>query len=101
MQIVHIREEKQDEIIKKSEMINKVCKKGYRNKLLTEEEKKENRKKSKVRSSIEHVFGFMEQSMQGLRIRSVGILRATGIIGLINITYNICRYEQIVRLAIN
>ena len=93
--------EKQDEIIKKSEMINKVCKKGYRNKPLTEEEKKENRKKSKVRSSIEHVFGFMEQSMQGLRIRSVGILRATGIIGLINITYNICRYEQIVRLAIN
>ena len=93
--------EKQDEIIKKSEMINKVCKKGYRNKPLTEEEKKENRKKSKVRSSIEHVFGFMEQSMQGLRIRSVGILRATGIIGLINITYNICRYEQIVRLSIN
>ncbi|MDI9356482.1 MAG: transposase, partial [Chitinophagaceae bacterium] len=87
----------QDEIIKKSEMIHKVCKKGYRNKPLTEEE---NRKKSKVTSGIEHVFGFMEQSMQGLRIRSVGILRATGIIGLINITYNICRYEQIVRLGI-
>ena len=78
-------------------MINK---EGYRNKPLTEEEKKENKKKSKVRSSIERVFGFMEQSMQGLRIRSVGILRATGIIGLINITYNICRYEQIVRLGI-
>ena len=32
--------EKQDEIIKKSEMINKICKKGYRNKPLTEGEKK-------------------------------------------------------------
>ena len=35
--------------------------------------------------------------MNGLFIRSVGIVRATGIIGLINLTYNIFRYEQVIR----
>ncbi len=38
--------------------------------------------------------------MQGLKLKSIGIARATGIIGLINLTYNMCRYEQIVRLNI-
>ena len=40
----------------------------------------------------------MEQSMNGLYLRSVGILRAKTIIGLINLTYNLFRYEQVVRL---
>jgi len=39
----------------------------------------------------------MEQSMNGLCLKSVGIKRATGIIGLINLTYNLFRYEQVVR----
>ncbi|KAA6304270.1 hypothetical protein EZS27_044084, partial [termite gut metagenome] len=47
----------------------------------------------------EHVFGSREQSMHGLCLRSVGIVRAPAIIGLINLTYTICRYEQIVRLG--
>ena len=40
------------------------------------------------------------QSMNGLVLRSVGIKRAKGIIGLINFTYNLFRYEQVVRLNI-
>ena len=39
----------------------------------------------------------MEQSMSGLYIWSIGMAWATGIIGLINLTYNIFRYEQLVR----
>ena len=81
-------------------MKNKVHEKAYRNKPLTEEQKSNNREKSKIRARVEHVFGFMEQSMNGLYIRSVGITRATGIIGLINLTYNLFRYEQVVRLNI-
>ena len=92
--------EKQEEIITAKKMSNEVCQKGFRNKPLSADEKKKNRKKSKVRSRVEHVFGFMEQSMHGLFLRSIGIKRATGIIGLINLTYNICRYEQIIRLQI-
>ena len=72
---------------------------GYRNKPLTEQQKQSNNEKSKTRARVEHVFGFMEQSMKGLLVRSVGIARATGIIGLINLTYNMFRYEQIIRLT--
>jgi transposase, IS5 family len=81
-------------------MNNKVHEKGYRNKPLTDKQKASNNEKSKTRARVEHVFGFMEQSMNGLIVRSVGITRATGIVGLINLTYNSFRYEQIVRLNI-
>ena len=50
-------------------MINKVNEKGYRNHPLTEEQKANNREKSKTRARVEHVFGFMEQSMKGLIVR--------------------------------
>ena len=42
----------------------------------------------------------MEQTIQGLHLLSIGLDRAKGIIGLINLTYNLCRFEQIVRLKI-
>jgi len=92
--------EEQEKVIKKYKMNNKVNEKGYRNRLLTDEQKSSNREKSKTRARVEHVFGFMEQSMNGLSVRSVGIIRAKGIIGLINLTYNLFRYEQVVRLNI-
>ena len=92
--------EEQEKTIAKYEMKNKVHEKGYRNRPLTDEQKASNTKKSKIRARVEHVFGFMEQSMNGLVLKSVGMLRATGIIGLINLTYNLFRYEQIKRLRI-
>jgi IS5 family transposase len=82
-------------------VVSQVHEKGYRNKPLTEKQKKSNRAKSKVRSRVEHVFGFMEQSMHGIELRSVGMVRATGTIGLINLTYNLFRYEQVLRLGVN
>ena len=92
--------EEQEKVINKYEMNNKAHEKGYRNKPLTDEQKANNREKSKTRARVEHVFGFMEQSMKGLIVKSVGIKRATGIIGLINLTYNLFRYEQVIRLNI-
>jgi len=89
--------EEQDKTIAKYEMENQVHEKGYRNKTLTDEQKVSNKEKSKTRARVEHVFGFMEQSMNGLFIRSVGMERARGIIGLINLTYNLFRYEQVIR----
>lgn len=90
--------EDQEKVISKYEVNNKVHEKGYRNKPLTEDQKNRNKEKSKTRTRVEHVFGFMEQSMNGLTVKSVGIARASGIIGLINLTYNLFRYEQVVRL---
>lgn len=74
-----------------------ICEKGYRNHPLTETQKENNRRKSKVRSRVEHVFGFMEQSMHGLFVRTVGIVRAKANVALTSLVYNICRFCQIVR----
>ena len=76
---------------------NEVCEKGYRNKPLTEEQKKNNRRKSKIRCRIEHVFAFMTMSMRGLTVRSIGIERAAFNIGLTNLVYNLCRYSFLSR----
>jgi transposase, IS5 family len=91
--------ENQEKTISKYKMNNRVHEKGYRDHPLTEDQIKSNNEKSKIRARVEHVFGFMEQSMNGLIVMSIGITRATGIIGLINLTYNIFRYEQVIRLA--
>lgn len=92
--------DEQEKAISKHKMTNKVHEKGCRNKPLTQEQKMNNRIKSKIRARVEHVFGFIEQSMNGLVVRCVGIFRAKGIIGLINLTYNLFRYEQVVRLNV-
>lgn len=92
--------EEQKAVIAKYKMVDQVHEKGYRKNPLTEEQKNGNTEKSRTRARVEHVFGFMEQSMNGLKLRSIGIVRATGIIGLINLTYNLFRYEQVIRLNI-
>ena len=74
-----------------------ICEKGYRNKPLTDEQKKSNREKSKVRALVEHTFGFMEQTMKGLVFRGVGIVRAKANIAMTNLVYNMCRLEQVTR----
>ena len=88
----------QDKIIEKYKMNNKVNEKGYKNKPLTDKQKESNKEKYKVRSRVEHVFGFIEGSMNKFQLNCVGIKRATAIIGLINLAYNMFRYEQLVRL---
>lgn len=79
---------------------NEVCEKGYRNKPLTAEQKESNRRKSKIRSRIEHVFGFMTMSMHGLTVRTIGMRRAAFNIGLTNLVYNLCRYSILQRKGI-
>lgn len=79
---------------------NQIHQRAYRNKPLTDEQKQSNREKSKVRVRVEHVFGFIENSLGGSFIRSIGKIRAAGTIGLINLTYNMFRFEQLQRFAV-
>lgn len=71
---------------------NQICEKGYRGHPLTEEQKENNRRKSKIRCRIEHIFGFMTGAMHGITVRNIGITRAWLNVGLTNLIYNICRY---------
>jgi IS5 family transposase len=83
--------EAQEQSIATHQMLNRIHEKGYRNQPLTEEQKEHNRQKSKVRARVEHVFGFIENSMGGSFMRCIGIARARVVIGLTNLVYNMCR----------
>jgi IS5 family transposase len=85
----------QDSTISTKEMINQVCEKGYRNKPLTDVQKINNHEKSKIRTRVEHIFGFMEMSMNGMYLYAVGKKRISGLIGLMNLTYNMFRKIQL------
>ncbi len=66
---------------------------------LTVDQKRYNKRVSRTRIRVEHVFGFMKQSMHQRLIRSVGMARARAKIGLMNLVYNLCRYEQLQRAS--
>lgn len=85
----------QEKIYKKKGVISQVNEKGYRNKPLTDQQKADNREKSRTRVRVEHIFGFVENSMNGSVIRTIGIVRAKAKIGMMNLTYNICRCTQL------
>ena len=87
--------EDQEIIYEKKKVISKIIEKGYRNKPLTEIQKVNNKEKSKVRCRVEHLFGFVENSMNGSFIRTIGMARAKAKIGMMNLTYNICRCVQL------
>jgi len=90
-----------EEYLKTIECKSFVHEKGYRGNPLTDIQKESNNKKSKIRARVEHIFGFMTNSMNNaLYMRSIGIKRIKESIGLLNLTYNLFRYEQIIRLKI-
>jgi len=86
---------KQLEIIKEKQMNNKVGVQGYKNNPLTDQQKESNKVKSKTRARVEHVFGFMEISMNGMYLQVIGIKRVNTIIGLMNLTWNMFRKLQL------
>jgi IS5 family transposase len=89
-----------DKILKDKGIIPQIIERAFKGKPLTDDQKENNRIKSKTRCRAEHAFGFVTNSMNDFYIQSTGFQRAKGIIGLINLVYNICRYEQIVRLSL-
>jgi transposase, IS5 family len=85
----------QQQTITEMEMVGQICEKGYRNRPLTETQKESNREKSRIRSRVEHIFGFMENSMNGMGLKAIGHKRIEGLIGLTNLTYNLFRKVQL------
>jgi IS5 family transposase len=78
---------------------NFIHERAYRNKPLTFNQECSNTLKSKIRSRVEHIFGYMTNSMNnGLNLRAIGKKRIDSTIALLNLTYNLFRYEQLVRL---
>ena len=87
--------EEMEKMLKKKKIQSKIHEKGYRNNPLTKKQMKRNRKKSKVRARVEHIFGFMENSMRGMHTRFRSMIRVEASVGLMNITYNLFRLVQL------
>lgn len=89
-----------EKIMKEKSIPVKICAKGYRGKKLSKSAKRANRKKSKRRARVEHVFAFMTTSMNAMRKKYVGIIRNEASIIFSNMIYNMARVEQIIRLKL-
>jgi len=88
-----------EEYLQTKDCKSHVHEKGYRGKPLDIEQQLRNSMKSKIRARVEHVFGYMTNSMNdALHMTSIGIQRIESNIGFLNLTYNMFRYEQLVRL---
>lgn len=87
--------ESKEDVVKRKGMNPVISEKGHRNNPLTDEQKKNNRVKSKDRCRIEHIFGFIEGAMNGSFVLSIGMMRAKAANALTNLVYNIFRYAQI------
>ena len=93
------RSEKIEKYLKDKDCESFIHEKGYRANPLTEHQRESNTVKSKIRARVEHIFGFMTNSMHNaLHMRCIGKERIESAIGFLNLTYNLFRYEQLVRL---
>lgn len=86
-----------EELTRSFNVIPCFCEKGYANAPLTEEQKKSNRKKSKTRCRIEHIFGYIETVFKGSFVRSIGLKRATFHTWLTALAYNVFRRQVLCR----
>lgn len=74
---------------------SRVHHRAYKDRPLTEKQIATNTTKSRKRARVEHVFGFMTNSMGGMTARCCSKARITAAIGLMNLTYNLCRLVQL------
>jgi IS5 family transposase len=77
--------------VRKARMKDRILKQARRNKPLTRKDKERNTELSRTRARVEHVFGSMNKQLHGLRVRCIGLIRATFRVGLTNLCYNILR----------
>ncbi len=89
------RSEAQEERLKAAGIKSKIMEKATRNNPLTTTQVNSNKLKSKVRVRVEHIFGYITNSMNGMIIKTIGIVRAKTAIGLKNLVYNLLRLTQL------
>jgi IS5 family transposase len=78
-------------MLRKKKIKARLNQKGQKNRPLTERQKGANRKKSRIRARVEHIFGYQSATMGADEIRTIGIMRAAREIGMGNLVYNLMR----------
>ena len=88
------------EMLAERNIAPRICEKGTSGHPLTKAQMKLNRHKSRVRSRVEHVFAVMSGQAGRVFLRYIGAARTEAAVVMLNLTYNLVRYEQIVRLKL-
>jgi IS5 family transposase len=70
---------------------DQIMEKAQRGRPLSRAQKQANKARSRIRARIEHVYGQMTKRFEGLRLRCIGLGRATHQSGLSNLCYNMLR----------
>jgi transposase, IS5 family len=78
-----------------------IVQKGVRGRALNETEKAENREISRTRARVEHAFAVMSGKAGRIFQRYAGRARNQAAIQMMNLCYNLRRYEAIVRLELH
>ena len=91
------RSKKTSKTLRRRKIRNRIHERGCRYRKLSEAQKQMKHMKSKWRARVEHVFGFMVNTMGGGFMRCIGRIRAEAMIGLKNLVYNMCRSVQLCR----
>jgi len=94
------RSTEQEQSLEGSAHHSRIHERAYRNTPLTEAQETNNTEKSRIRARVEHVFGYQENSMGGIFLRSIGMVRAAVGIGMMNLVYNLCRVETLIRYRV-
>ena len=94
------RSDEQEQSLNASQHESRIHERAYRNKPLTEAQELNNTEKSRVRARVEHVFGYMENSMGGIFLNTIGMARAKVGVGLMNLSYNLARIEMLIRTKV-
>lgn len=90
------RSEEKEAMLVAVNIESRISEKGSRNHPLTAEQKALNTEKSRVRSRVEHIFG-AQAHMGSHFVRTIGILRASFKIGMMNLVYNMIRLGQLLK----
>jgi len=92
------RSQEQEKVLRSSGYRSHICTRGNRKKEVSLFQQALNRRRSQIRSRVEHVFGAMSH-MGANFIRCIGRTRAKAKIGLNNLTYNMKRYCYLANAA--
>jgi transposase, IS5 family len=84
-------------LLKKRSIQNCIHYRAWQDGVLAPWQKETNRRRSKIRARVEHVFGHQVKSMKMTVVRGIGLARASFKIGLANLVYNMSRLAQLER----
>lgn len=94
------KSQKHDELLSSKGIRNRVLERAYRNKPLTDEQKRFNRRSSGVRCTVERVFGVLKLHYGMGKARYLGLCRNQTRFGLMSLAHNLKRGASINRSLI-